>query len=279
MEPLGVVPTAHLFPGLHRHLIELLRALEPQDWARPTMASRWTVRDVAAHLLDSQIRRLSFQRDGHPLVAPDRAPSGYGELVTLLNDLNADWVRAARRFSPQLLVEFLAVTGPQVAELFASLDPHGQALFPVAWADESESEHWFDVGREYTEWWHHQAQLRAAVGAPPLTQRDWLHPFLEISVKAFRRAFREAPVGAGAAFVFQVDGEAGGTWSALEGAEGWSVFRGEASPATARARCDADTAWRLFFNALSDGDARRLIEVEGAEELITRLYSARAVMV
>ena len=260
-------------------MMELLRGLVPEDWSRPTLAPAWTVRDVVAHLLDGQVRRLSFQRDGLPQVPPDGPVDGYGELVGFLNDLNADWIRAARRLSPRVLMGFLELTGPQVAELFASLDPRGPAFFPVAWANESSSENWLDIGRDYTEWWHHQAQIREAVGAPALLEREWLLPVLELSMLAFCRAFAEAETPAGTAFVLQVTGDSGGTWSVVADAGGWSVFRGEASQAAARARCDGDTAWRLFFNALSEPEARRRVATEGDAALLERLFTVRGVMV
>jgi len=279
LESLGVVSTAHLFPGLHRHLMELLRGLRDEDWSLPTMAPHWTVRDVAAHILDGQVRRLSFQRDQHPMTPPDGTVTGYRDLVKFLNELNADWTRAARRMSPQVLMQFLGITGPDVAELFRSLDPHGPAFFPVSWANESKSENWFDIGREYTEGWHHQAQIRDAVGAPALYEREWLNPVLELSMKAFGQAFKDLPAAPETALVFQVSGDGGGTWSVVASPEGWSVFRGEKPRATARARCDGDTAWKLFFNALPEEEARRHIETHGDSALLEKLFSVRGVMV
>jgi uncharacterized protein (TIGR03083 family) len=259
--------------------MELLRGLAPEDWSRPTLARAWTVRDVVAHLLDGEVRRLSFQRDRLPVTPPDGPMEGYGDLVGFLNGLNADWIRAARRLSPRVLTEFLDLTGPQVAELFASLDPSGPAFFPVAWANESRSENWFDIGRDYTEWWHHQAQIREAVGAPPLLEREWLLPVLELSMMAFCRAFADVERPAGTAFVFQVTGHAGGVWSVVADEGGWSVFRGDKPQAAARARCDEDTAWRLFFNALSGPEARRRVATEGDPALLERLFTVRGVMV
>ena len=279
MEPLGVVSTTHLFPGLHRHLMDLLHSMTPKDWSRPTLAPDWTVRDVAAHLLDGQVRRLSFQRDQHPMTPPDEPITGYADLVTFLNGLNADWTRAARRMSPRVLMRFLELTGPDVSELFASLDPHGPAFFPVAWAHESKSENWFDIGREYTEWWHHQAQIRDAVDASPLYDREWLNPVLELSMKAFCHTFKDVQAKPETALVFQVYGDAGGTWSVVATPEGWSVFRGAMLGAAAQVRCDEDTAWKLFFNALPETEARRRIETDGDPSLLERLFSVRGVMV
>ena len=99
------IETLPLFAELDRLLLELLRSLTPADWQRPTLARQWTVQDVAAHLLDGNLRTLSMLRDGHFDEAP-QDPS-YPGLVAYLNRLNADWVRAARRLSPVVLVALL----------------------------------------------------------------------------------------------------------------------------------------------------------------------------
>jgi len=59
-----MIHTAHLFQILDDKLIELLRSLQPIDWDKPTLAKRWTVKDIAAHLLDTNVRSLAM-RDGH----------------------------------------------------------------------------------------------------------------------------------------------------------------------------------------------------------------------
>ena len=63
----------HLFRELHGHLLELLRSLSAQDWHRPTVCSAWCVKDIASHLLDGDLRRLSIQRDGY--LPPTPRPS------------------------------------------------------------------------------------------------------------------------------------------------------------------------------------------------------------
>jgi hypothetical protein len=176
-------------------------------------------------------------------------------------------------------MDLMEVTGPQVATLFASLDPHGPAFFPVAWAGESSSENWFDIGRDYTERWHHQAQIREAVGAPLLDSPEWLRPVIELSMHAFRRALDDVHAAPGTSLVFRVTGAADGSYSVIRSADAWSVFRGAATPAAARAECDADTAWRLFFNALADGEARRRVATDGDPRLVERVWKVRGVMV
>ena len=163
--PLGPLITAHLFPTLDARLIDLLRSLAPDDWERQTIAPRWKVKDVAAHLLHTQLRKLSFGRDGYapsprPAIASDR------DLVSFIDRLNAEGVTVYRRLSPAVLIAWMEQTSREAAKYYASLDPFAPARFGVSWAGESVSANWFDIARELTERWHHQQQIRLAVGEP-----------------------------------------------------------------------------------------------------------------
>ena len=57
MKPLQPILTAHLFGPLNDELIALLLGLSPEEWNAPTVAGAWTVKVVAAHLLDTTLRR------------------------------------------------------------------------------------------------------------------------------------------------------------------------------------------------------------------------------
>lgn len=63
MKPVKPILIQMLLPELHNHLITLLRGLDEADWNRPTICTPWSVKDLAAHLLDGDGRRLSLQRD------------------------------------------------------------------------------------------------------------------------------------------------------------------------------------------------------------------------
>lgn len=278
MEPMAPLYTADLFPPLYEELEMLLRGLEPDDWQRPTMAGAWRVRDVVAHLLDGDLRKLSAYRDGH-VPTPAAPVRTHMELVRFLDELNAEWVGAARRLSPRLLVELLSFTGPKVCELVRALPPHEPSLFPVAWAGESESENWFDVGREYTERWHHQMQVREAVGAPGLMERRWFLPLLDLSLRALPHAYRGGEARQGTLLVLRVTGEAGGTWSLVREDAGLRLYRGVAPAPAVVVTLDPDSAWRLLYNALPEAEARRRARVEGEATLAEPLFRMRSVMV
>ncbi|HEX6911263.1 MAG TPA: maleylpyruvate isomerase N-terminal domain-containing protein [Longimicrobium sp.] len=271
------VETASLFAPLHEALIRLLRGLSPEDWERPA-TPRWRVRDVAAHLLDGDVRRLSAGRDGVAL-RPDVPIHGYDDLVSWLNRLNAEWVAVARRMSPAVLVSLLEATGPQVTAFLGSLDPDGPALYPVGWAGEEVSPNWMNVGRELTERWHHQQQIRDAVGRPGLTDGPWMRPVLALSMRALPRAYAGVHAAEGRSVVFHVKGDGGGTWSLRRAGAAWALDEGGVDGAACTVRMDTDTAWRVLLHALPPDRARVRLDVNGDVALAPPFLDARAVMV
>src|SRR3954466_14969983 len=113
---------ADLFPEINCRLVELLRSLAMDEWNVPTVSSRRTVKDIASHLLDGNLRRLSMQRDGYR-PADGRSQPRQGEpLMEFLNRLNEEWEVGTRRLSPMVLIELIEWADVRLAELFRSLD-------------------------------------------------------------------------------------------------------------------------------------------------------------
>lgn len=280
------IPVLDLFADLHDRLLELLRSLSPDEWQRPTVCSRWKVKDIAAHLLDGDLRRLSAQRDGYR--TPD-APDGFAshqELVAYLDALNSTWTRAAARLSPRVLIELLALAHPQVIELYRSLDPFGPAIYPVGWAGESGSTNWFDIAREYTERWHHQAQIRLAVDQPgDLLARRFYRPLLETFLRALPYTFREVQRPEGTVVtVAIVDEQAGRVtdeWSVVLRDGSWELCAGTTPEPAGLAVIPDTVAWRVFTKrstceaALSQYPAIRL---SGDLELAGRVLEMISIM-
>jgi len=237
------------------------------------------VKDVAAHLLDTACRRLSLERDRFTPPPPDRSIDGYGDLVTFLNDLNAQWVLAFRRLSPRLLTDFLELVEPLHTELMLRLDPWGRALFPVAWAGEEESLAWFDVARELTERWHHQQQIRLAVGAPPLDD-PWLsEPVFDTFIRALPYGYRDVAAPPDTALVVRIEGRQvyAYTLQAREGG-GWDLLAGESEDPAARIVLGEEPAWLLFTKGLRGEAAKRRAQIEGDAALAERFFEILAVM-
>lgn len=273
-----MIDTAPLFRPLLRELVGLLEDLEPADWLRPTVAGDWRVRDVVSHLIDGDLRRISAQRDDHRPPPPAQPIDSHRQLVAFLNELNRDWIRAFDRLSPRVLLELVRTTGAACAEVLERVDPVSRALYPVAWAGESESLAWMDVGREFTEKWHHQQQIRDAVGAPLLLDERWTDPLFRLSILALPRAYSEVAAAEGTCVEVGIEGPGGGTWSLVAVGHGWELREGTHDPAHARVRLSPDEAWRLFYNALTPEQQAR-IQVDGDDDLAKPLLAARSVMV
>ncbi|MGY3089008.1 uncharacterized protein (TIGR03083 family) [Hymenobacter sp. UYAg731] len=276
VQPVPIV-TLPLFPELDRLLLELLRSLAPGDWQRPTLAREWTVQDVAAHLLDGNLRTLSMLRDGHFGEAP--ADTSYAGLVAYLNRLNADWVRAARRLSPAVLIELLAQSGAEYTAYLNTLDLWAPAAFAVAWAGESASLNWFHIARDYTEKWHHQQQIRAAVGQPvPLMEPALFRPFTETLMRGLPHAYRAVAAPVGTRVQVVISGNAGGPWELVRAAGGWYLQPPGATPPAAALTLAPADAWQLFTKGLSAAEARERAQVAGDEALALAALHMVAVM-
>jgi uncharacterized protein (TIGR03083 family) len=268
-----------MFRPVSTELVTLLRGLAPRDWERPTVAGSWTVRDVVAHLIDSRFRRLSFHRDRMPPPPPTTAINSERDFVDFINGLNAQWVVALKRLSPRVLTDLLDAASREVADWFEALPLDAPALFPVSWAGEQESQGWFDVGREFTELWHHQEQIRMAVGASSLSDPQYLRAVLDVAVRGLPHAFRQVSAERGQTLVIEVSGASGGVWTLTHEETGWAIQAGEPSMATARVKLRDNDVWKLLFNALPPGEAANLITIDGRTELATPLLRARSVIV
>ncbi len=163
-------------------LIELLRGLSPDDWEKQTLAPKWKVKDVAAHLLDTQTRGLAAARHGYK--AENSRKLTPEKLLTLIDTLNAEGVRQYRRLRPDELISKMETASRELAEYIQSLDPFATAIFPVSWAGEEKSANWFHAAREFTERWHHQQQIRLAVNKPGIMTREFYFPVLDCFMRA-----------------------------------------------------------------------------------------------
>ncbi|HXW04362.1 MAG TPA: maleylpyruvate isomerase N-terminal domain-containing protein [Vicinamibacterales bacterium] len=278
LRPLPVTDTRPLFRPAAHALLDLLAGLEPGDWQRPTVAGSWRVRDVVAHLVDTALRRLTVDRDGQPLPPPPMPIRTERGFVTLINTLNAEWVRVAQRLSPAVLVELYRIAGLQLASYFESAALDAPARFPVSWAGEAESQAWFDIGREFTEVWHHQMQIRDAVSAP-LDRPEWLRAVLEIAIRVLPHAFRAVEAAEGAAVVVDVTGTGGGQWTLQRERSRWTLMEGSVPSSSARAALPADVAWKLLFNAIPLAAASEQVAFEGDQRYKEPLLAARSVIV
>jgi uncharacterized protein (TIGR03083 family) len=257
--------TAHLFPDLEARLIELLRGLAPEDWEKQTLAPKWKVKDVAAHLLDTQIRKLAAARHGYKSenskkLSPD-------QLVALINHLNAEGVRAYSQLSPDELISWMESASRDSAKYHRLIDPFARAMFPVSWAGEEESANWFDTAREFTERWHHQQQIRLAVNKPGIMTREFYFPVLDCFMRALPYAYRTVPGKPGTLAQFNIAGECGGSWYLFRSGDAWRLVSSAIGEKISETTIPQEIAWRIFTKGITREAAKSQVHVTGDAEI------------
>lgn len=272
----SIIHTRHLFPLLDKKLIDLLRGLSAEEWNKRTLAKQWTVKDIASHLLDGNLKVISQMRDGYFGDPPGQIDS-YQDLVDYLNKLNADWVKASKRLSPVVLTELLEITGKEYYEQLSKLDLFKPALYAVSWAGQTESPNWFHIAREYTEKWHHQQQIREAVGKPGIMTKEFYSPLIETFMQALPYTYRNTKAENGTCIRVSITSEIGGTWYLQKETAGWRMTI-EGCEVNTEIFIDPDTAWKLFTKGLSAVDAEKRIQFRGNFSLGKPILSMLAVM-
>jgi len=253
--------TTHLFPKLERLLVELLRSLKPVEWEQQTIAPRWRVKDVAAHLLDTQLRGLSIARDAYSPEGPTIRT--HEELAAFINRLNQEGVVIYRRLSPSVLISLMEFASEQSWRYHESLDPFAVACFGVSWAGEEKSANWFNTAREFTERWHHQQQIRLAVDKPGIMTRELYHPVLDCFMRALPFRYRAVTAEPGALAQFNISGECGGSWYLHRDAEVWKLIGAPFGKKISETTIPQEIAWRIFTKGIDRDSARAGVRVSG----------------
>src|ERR1700682_5460595 len=235
---------AHLLRKVDEELIDLLRSLAPDEWDIQTIAPLWKVRDIAAHLLDTVLRKLSVVRDScYVENVSIRSPQ---DVITLVNRLNREGVTVYRRLSPPVLIDMMKVACEQSASFHESLDPFAPATFAVSWAGEEASLNWFDTARELTERWHHQQQIRLATNRPGIMTPDLYHPVLDCFVRGLPRVYRDVDAPVGTTFLSEISGECGGQWFLSRGSTRWNFANRSVGEFASRVKIPQGLAWGVF---------------------------------
>lgn len=273
----GADNVAVLF-GLERaRLLELLGDLLPGDWTRPSPCPGWSVLDLCAHLLGDDLGWLARQRDHHhgtvPPAGVDQVDDGFADW---LDDLQDQWVRAARRLSPRLVMDLLAWSGPQVVDTLAGQDP-ARLDGSVSWASPGPVPVWLDQLRELSEQWIHRQQLRQALGRPSDLRPDLAGPVLDASRWAYPYRLGAIARPDGEGVTIRVSGPVDRTWQLVAEAGRWRFNPRPAPRAVAVMDLTTEQAWQLLTNNLP-ADARGNLRTSGDEIILEALQQTRAII-
>jgi uncharacterized protein (TIGR03083 family) len=267
---------SHLLRRVDEKLIDLLGSLTPGEWDLQTIVPLWKVRDVAAHLLDTVLRKLSMVRDSCYVEAVSiRSPQ---DLIALVNRLNREGVTVYRRLSPKVLIGMMKEACEQSARFHESLDPLAPAAFAVSWAGEESSMNWFDTARELTERWHHQQQIRLATNRPGIMTPELYHPVLNCFVRGLPHVYRSVDAPLGTLLLLEISGECGGQWFLSRESAGWHFVKPTDREWASRVSIPQELAWRVFTKGIDRDSARSQIEVNGDRDLGEKVLQLTAIV-
>jgi len=265
-----VVDVRGLITAQRGRLLGLLTSLGEAQWAAPTAAPQWSVKDITLHLLEGDLSWLARNRDG------DRAgtipvSSGRKDFVRALDRSNQRWVEGTRSLSPPLITGLLRWSGEQLDAYLGTLD----LLSPssVYWAGDVPL--WFDLAREFTERWVHYRQIQEATRSadPDQPEDEYLPLVLRTFVWGFPHQYR-APASAGTAVAVEVSGI--GAWTLTRTTAGWSLEAGRAAAPAASLRMSGEAGWRLLTGARYD---TREVQLSGDRALAEPLLRVRGIIV
>ena len=251
-------------------LLSLLASLDDGQWAAPTAAPAWSVKDIALHLLDVDLSWVARDRDR------DRAgmipeSTRHEQFVRALGERNQRWVDGTRTLSPRLIIGLLEWAGGQLDAHLGTIDLAGASS--VYWAGEVPL--WFDLAREFTERWVHYRQIlqAARLAGPDQPPDEFLPLVLRTFVWGFPHQYR-APAPPGTTIGVEVPGVA--SWTLTRTATGWSLDDGEAAAPAARLSLSGEAAWRLLTGARYDTGQ---VELSGEPALTGPLLQVRGIIV
>lgn len=266
---------AALFALERDRLTELLGGLRAADWQRPSPCPGWDVLGLCNHLVGDDFGLLARHRDGHyGTPRPDGATDQ--EFVAWLDELQAEWVRAARRLSPRLAADLLRWAGPQIADTFRREDPRARTA-SVSWAAPGPVAAWLHQVRELSEYWIHRQQILQALGRPSDLRADLAGPVLDGLRWAYPYRLDQATAQVGDTVTIAVTGPVTRTWYLVAATSGWEFRDQPGQRAVASLTMSTEQAWRLLTNNLT-ARGKAQLAISGAGAITGILLRTRAII-
>jgi uncharacterized protein (TIGR03083 family) len=272
--PLTALDLRPLFPEMRAELLRVLSNLSDEQWNAPTACEGWSVRDVVQHIFSDDCGYLSRHRDKDGITFVTQS---WDELIEKINQQNETWVKATRRLSRRMLMNFLETTGQEMADYLATvhMDALGQ---PVSWAGSNAAPIWLQVAREYTEYWMHHQHVCEGAGIHSLKSRRYLHSALSVFVYSLPRTYQNVSAPENTVIAFEVTGEAADTWFLIREGEAWQLYAASDSSPDARVSMSDDSAWRMFTKGISREALQADSQISGDNALAQPLLKSIAIL-
>lgn len=217
---------AHAIPGLsHREatalarieldrVLRLLQDLEPEDWSKPTACSRWSVREIVAHLVafaDAYSDFAEFRRQGSSRAAQRYRKAGLGRLDAM-NQIGVD---DRANLTPRQVIAQLQERGPRAIRTRDRLPAAlRHLLLPLGKITPELGHIWLPIGYLTDtvltrDMWMHRLDVSRATGKEMLLTSEHDGRITALVVRDLARAL--APK-LSTGVVFTLTGPAGGSW-------------------------------------------------------------------
>jgi uncharacterized protein (TIGR03083 family) len=262
--------------GIERdRLLQVLGSLRSADWQKPTPCPEWNVLALCCHLVGVDLSSLSRNRDQHH---GTDLPDGQSEaeFIQWIDNLQMEWVEAARRLSPRVVIDLLAWSAPQLVDMFEDQDPTA-CLAHVSWAGPDPLPVWLNQLRELSEYWIHRQQLLQALDLPADLRSDLVGPILEGLRWAYAFRLGKVPAAFGDTVVFTITGPYAATWHLVATESGWDFPTMPGTKVVASLSLTTDQAWRLLSNNLSAAEQAQLL-ASGDPRILEVILRTRAII-
>jgi hypothetical protein len=218
---------------------------------------------------------LSRNRDRHHGSVPPEGISEAG-FIGWIDDLQMEWVEAARRLSPQVVIDLLAWSAPQLVDMFEPEDPVARVAH-VSWAGSDPQPAWLNQVRELSEYWIHRQQLLQALDLPADLRPDLVGPILEGLRWAYPFRLGGVTAASGDTVVIAIRGPFSATWHLVAAETGWDFSDGPGARVVAELSMTTDQAWRLLSNNLP-ADEQPQLGVSGDQQILDVMLRTRAII-
>ena len=190
------------FEDEQREIYDLLTSLSPDDWAKPTPAAGWDVRDQVSHLAHTEEVAHDTVTDGPRSLARETGNYSTPEAFT---EAGCD---QGRKMTPEQVLEWWWEAAGRNRAALRAADRSARVPWGLGMGWRA------FVTARLMEHWAHTLDIRAAVGRPG-TDTDRLRHVAWIGVNAVPYAFGVAGVKAPDGHTLRVDltGPSGDLWS------------------------------------------------------------------